>query len=134
MNPLLWDRNFYANRLGKGTLIQELQTTGVLNNGSKISYAMGLDLGNYRGLSIVEHSGGTFGYSTEILRFPEQQFTVLCLCNIASAVPENLARKVADIYLADQLHPGASALTPYTTRTFPIPPNSLGNTSVLVST
>ncbi len=52
---LLWDRNFYANRLGKGTLVQELQTPGVLNNGNKISYSMGLDLGNYRGLPIVEH-------------------------------------------------------------------------------
>jgi hypothetical protein len=39
---LLWDRNFHRNRLGKGTLIRELQTPGVLNNGNKISYAMGM--------------------------------------------------------------------------------------------
>ena len=49
---LLWDRNFYTNRLGKGTLAKELQTPGFLNNGNRISYAMGLDLGNYRGLPI----------------------------------------------------------------------------------
>jgi CubicO group peptidase (beta-lactamase class C family) len=109
---LLWDRNFYANRLGKGTLIQELQTPGVLNNGNKISYAMGLFLGNYRGLSIVEHGGETFGYRTELLRFPEQKLSVICLCNVASAVPANLAREVADVYLADKLQPGASALNP----------------------
>ena len=109
---LLWDRNFYANRVGKGTLVQELQTPGVLNNGNKISYAMGLVLGNYRGLPVVEHGGAHFGYRTELLRFPEQKFTVICLCNVANAVPENLARKVADIYLADQLKPGASALSP----------------------
>jgi hypothetical protein len=70
---LLWDRNFYANRLGKGTLGKELQTPGVLNDGNKISYAMGLDLGNYRGLPIVEHGGALFGYRTELLRFPEQK-------------------------------------------------------------
>ena len=109
---LLWDRNFNANRLGKGTLTKELQTPGVLNNGNQISYAMGLDLGNYRGLPIVEHNGGLFGYRTALLRFPEQNFTVICLCNVASAVPENLARKVADLYLADKLKPGASALNP----------------------
>jgi len=109
---LLWDRNFYANRLGKGTLVQELQTPGLLNNGNEISYAMGLDLGNYRGLPIVDHSGALFGYRTELLRFPQQKFTVICLCNIASAVPENLAREVADVYLADKLQPGASALSP----------------------
>jgi CubicO group peptidase (beta-lactamase class C family) len=122
---LLWDRNFYTNRLGKGTLIQQLQTPGVLNNGNKIGYSMGLFLGNYRGLSIVEHSGGTFGYSTEILRFPEQKFTVICLCNII-AVPANLARKVADVYLADQLQPGASALNPPRNENLPEPAEFAG--------
>jgi len=38
-----------------------LQTPGVLNNGNNISYAMGLDLGSYRGLPIVEHGGALFG-------------------------------------------------------------------------
>src|SRR5271156_146920 len=121
---LLWDRNFYANRLGKGTLARELQTPGVLNNSNKISYAMGLDLGNYRGLPIVDHSGALFGYRTELLRFPEQKFSVICLCNIASAVPENLARKVADIYLADLMRPEASTLNP--SRNFPDPATFAG--------
>ena len=123
---LLWDRNFYANRLSKGTLVQELQTPGVLNDGNKISYAMGLVLGNYRGSPIVEHGGALFGYRTELLRFPEQKFTVICLCNIASAVPENLARKVADIYLADQLHAGANALNPSHDENFPDPAEFAG--------
>jgi CubicO group peptidase (beta-lactamase class C family) len=123
---LLWDRNFYANRLGKGRLVQELQTPGVLNNGNKISYAMGLDLGNYRGLPIVEHGGGLFGYRTELLRFPEQKFSVICLCNIASAEPENLARQVADIYWADRLQPGASALNPSSKGDFPDPATFAG--------
>ncbi len=123
---LLWDRSFYSNRLGKGTLVQELQTPGVLNNGNKISYAMGLDLGNYRGLDIVEHGGALFGYRTELLRFPEQKFTVICLCNIANAVPENLARRVADFYLADKLQPGASTFNPSSNGDFPDPATLAG--------
>jgi CubicO group peptidase (beta-lactamase class C family) len=118
---LLWDRNFYSKRLGKGTLVQELQTPGLLNNGNKISCAMGLDLGNYRGLPIVEHGGALFGYRTELLRFPEQKFSVICLCNVSDAVPENLARKVADIYLQDKLQPGASTLNPSSKGNFPDP-------------
>ena len=58
---LLWDRNFYENRLGKGTLLKEMQTRGVLNSGKQIGYALGLELDNYRGLPIVEHTGGLFG-------------------------------------------------------------------------
>jgi CubicO group peptidase (beta-lactamase class C family) len=123
---LLWDRNFYANRLGKGILVQELQTPGVLNDGNKLSYAMGLVLGKYRGLPVVEHGGALFGYRTELLRFPQQKFSVICLCNVASAVPENLARKVADIYLADELKPDASALKRSSNESFPDPATFAG--------
>ena len=63
-----------------------------------------------RGLPIVEHDGALFGYRTSLLRFPEQIFTVICLCNISSATPANLTRKVADLYLADYVKPGASGL------------------------
>jgi CubicO group peptidase (beta-lactamase class C family) len=104
---LLWDRNFYHNRLGKGTLLRELQTRGILNNGKSISYALGLIMSEYRGLPVVEHGGALFGYRTEVLRFPAQQFSVICLCNLSSANPGARARQVADIYLAGQLRAGA---------------------------
>ena len=100
---LLWDRNFYTNKLGKGTFLKEMQTRGVLNSGKEISYALGLYMSTYRGLPIVEHGGGTFGYRTGILRFSNQNFTVLTLCNISSADPASLARKIADIYLRKEL-------------------------------
>jgi hypothetical protein len=60
---------------------------------------MGLILGSYRGLPIVEHNGALFGYRADILRFPDQKFTVACLCNVSNANPEVRARKVADLYL-----------------------------------
>jgi CubicO group peptidase (beta-lactamase class C family) len=102
---LLWDRNFYANKVGSGTLLRELQSPGVLNNGHPVNYGLGLWLSEYRGLRIVEHSGGTFGYRTELLRFPEQRFSVAVLCNVANADVEGLARKVSDLYLETQLKP-----------------------------
>ena len=102
---LFWDRNFYDNKLGKGTLLKELQTQGVLNNGKKIAYALGLFIGTYRGLPIVEHGGALFGYRTELLRFPNQKFSVICLCNVGTSGPRHLANEVADIYLAGQLAP-----------------------------
>ena len=97
---LKWDNNFYANRLGKGTLIHELESSGKLNDGNRTDYGMGLISGNYRGLPIVEHNGTLFGYRADLLRFPEQKFTVICLCNLANADPEDRSRKVADIFLS----------------------------------
>lgn len=108
---LLWDRNFYSNKLGKGTLVKELESHGVLNNGKQIDYAMGLNLGSYRGLPVVEHDGALFGYRAELLRFPQQRFSVAVLCNLSTAGPETLARKVSDLYLASDLEPGKGTLT-----------------------
>ena len=102
---LLWDRNFYNNKLGKGTLLKEMQTQGVLNNGKQIEYALGLFLSKYRGLPIVEHGGALFGYRTELLRFPQQKFSVITLCNLGTSNPNSLSYKVADLYLSAQLSP-----------------------------
>jgi CubicO group peptidase (beta-lactamase class C family) len=109
---LLWDKNFNADRLGKGTLIEELEKPGVLNDGSKTAYAMGLYLANHRGLATVEHDGALFGYRADYVRFPEQKLSVACLCNLASADPLEFARKVADLYLKSDLKPevGVAAL------------------------
>ena len=101
---LLWDKNFDKNKLGKGTLLTEMQTRGVLNNANETQYGLGLELNTYRGLPTVGHDGALFGYRTGILRFPEQHFTVLCLCNLSSADPSALVRAVADVYLEKSLH------------------------------
>ena len=106
---LLWDRNFYQNKLGKGTLLKEMETRGVLNNGTAIEYALGLFISTYRGLPIVEHGGALFGYRTELLRFPEQKFSVICLCNLGTSNPSRLANLVADIYLDGQFKPDSAA-------------------------
>jgi len=106
---LLWDCNSYANKLGKGALVKELEAPGMLNNGKAVNYGMGLWLGSYHGLPTVEHSGGTFGYRTEFLRFPQQRFSVIELCNLESVDVEGLARKIADIYLKGESRPTADA-------------------------
>lgn len=107
---LLWDRNFYQNRLGKGTLLKEMQTRGALNDGTPNNYALGLYMSTYRGLPIVEHDGANFGYRTNLLRFPQQKFTVVTLCNVSSADPASLSRKVAEIYLEKELQPAPATV------------------------
>ena len=101
----LWDQNFYHNKLGKGgpELINQMLTTGTLNNGEKIDYAFGLVAGQYRGLKTIEHGGAFIGYRAMTMRFPDQRFSVILQCNLGTMNPSNLARRVADIYLANQL-------------------------------
>jgi CubicO group peptidase (beta-lactamase class C family) len=102
-----WDQNFYDAKVGGAQLIAQMQNPGTLNSGEKIEYALGLSVSKYKGLRVVEHGGSDAGYRSTLTRFPEQRFSVACLCNLASINPGQLARRVADVYLADQLTPDA---------------------------
>ena len=99
-----WDQNFYDNRLGGGgpELIKQVLGPGTLNKGEKLDYAFGLAPGVYKGLKVVDHGGSFLGFRAEMIRFPEQKFSVICLCNVENADPTGLAFKVADLYLASQ--------------------------------
>jgi len=95
----LWDLNAEHHRVGGAALRQQMLERGVLNNGDTLDYAFGLVIGEYRGLRTVSHSGGSMGFRAHHLRFPDERFAVICLCNLGSIDPGALARRVADIYL-----------------------------------
>ncbi len=101
---LQWDQNFYNNKLGKGgqELIDRILTPGKLNNDEELDYAFGLGIGDYKGLKMISHGGAFVGFRADMIRFPEQKFSVICLANMSRINPSQLARKVADVYLAGQ--------------------------------
>lgn len=94
-----WDQNFYHQRIGDPQFLDRMLARGVLNNGDTLDYASGLIHGTYRGLKTISHLGGFVGFRAEMIRFPEQRFTVICLCNLSVTEPNKLAKRVADIYL-----------------------------------
>ena len=96
-----WDANFYKPMVGNQAVIEKMLTTTPLTTGKPNNYALGLMIGKYRGLNIVEHSGGDAGYRTHYLRFPDQRFSVIIFCNLGTMIPGQLTRQVADLYLAD---------------------------------
>ena len=100
-----WHANFDAPVVGGEKLIAGLLTRGLLNDGQKIDYAVGIAHGTYRGLPTVSHGGADAGYRSVFLRFPDQKLGVAVLCNLASANPGLLAQRVADVWLAGTLKP-----------------------------
>jgi CubicO group peptidase (beta-lactamase class C family) len=102
---LKWDENFYSGQIGGKDFLTEVQEQGKLNTGRVLDYAKGLFIQDYRGLHTVSHGGSWGGYRAELLRFPEQHFSVACLCNLGSARPSNRAHRVADVYLASLMKP-----------------------------
>jgi CubicO group peptidase (beta-lactamase class C family) len=97
----LWNQNFYHNILGgyEQNLIEEVTTPGKLNNGKILEDAFGLVIGKHRGLKIIHHGGSTFGYRSDIIRFPDFNFSVICLANLYTFNPTKLALQIADLYL-----------------------------------
>jgi CubicO group peptidase (beta-lactamase class C family) len=104
-----WDENFYEPRVGGKAMIDQMLERGKLNSGEQLDYAFGLVIGTYRGLKTVDHGGADAGYRSDMIRFPDQHFSVACLCNNAPANPSDLARKVADVYLAKEMKPAETA-------------------------
>ena len=97
-----WDENFYTARVGGEAFIHAMLKPGMFNSGKPQSYASGLALGLYKGYNTVEHSGADAGYRANILRFPEQHFSVIVLANLANINTGALCRRVADLFLPDR--------------------------------
>jgi CubicO group peptidase (beta-lactamase class C family) len=100
----LWDQNFYTPKVGDTQFINTLYTPGTLNSGETLTYAFGLQVGDYKGLRVIHHAGGMLGFRTNLYRFPNQNFSVICLSNSAETNASQLCCRVADLYLADQFH------------------------------
>ena len=50
---------------------------------------------------MISHGGAFVGFRAQMIRFPEQHFSVIVLANLSTINPTKLAKRVADIYLAD---------------------------------
>jgi CubicO group peptidase (beta-lactamase class C family) len=95
-----WDENFYTGQVGGRAAIEQLHRRAVLNNGRTESFALGLIVDTHRGLRRVRHGGSWAGYRAELIRFPDQHFSVAVLCNLTNTDPTTLAGRVAEVYLA----------------------------------
>jgi CubicO group peptidase (beta-lactamase class C family) len=95
-----WDENFYTGRVGGAKFLALQLQQGKLNDGTVLSYAFGLQIGDYRGLAMVEHGGSTGGYRTDITRFPSAHTSVVTMCNVSTADAAGMAHRVADVVLA----------------------------------
>ena len=100
---LRWDN--YLHGAEKPAIHPLMLAEGHLNNSDPVGYAQGIRLDEYRGLRTLGHSGSSWGFRTELVRFVEPGLSIAISCNSGAANPQDLAQRVADHYLADQLAP-----------------------------
>ncbi len=100
-----WAANFDMQAVGGPAVIARMHERGVLNDGERIAYAYGLNIGEYRGLTTASHGGSWASFRTHFLRFPEQRFTVMVLSNLGSFNPSSRCYNIAELYLGDLMEP-----------------------------
>lgn len=70
-----------------------------LNPGQPVSYGFGWFLDSYRNHKRMWHWGTTSGFRTAIERFPDENTTIIVLCNRTDVDPRKLALQAADVIL-----------------------------------
>src|SRR6185503_15213380 len=90
-----WNAMLDSQSLG-APLVTALQTQGVLNDGRKIAYALGLTVDTYKGLKDVSHGGATAGYQTFLARYPDNKVSVGVMCNGTSPSAGGIAASITD--------------------------------------
>lgn len=81
------------------TPVQPSDGPAKIEDGTPVNYGFGWFLDPYRGHKRMSHDGGTIGFRTTIQRFTDDGLTVIVLANRTDINPEELALKVADLYL-----------------------------------
>jgi len=74
-----------------------------------MNYAFGLTIGTHRGLRTVRHGGSLMGFRAELLRYPDQRFTAIVLCNFAGIAPSGLAERMAEVFIGDRMQAAPAA-------------------------
>jgi CubicO group peptidase (beta-lactamase class C family) len=96
---LRWTRNFAEPKIGDAAFIREEQTPGRFSDGRSHDYALGLTVGEYKGVREVRHSGSTAGYRAYLADYPDRHVSVAVLCNVSSADAPEYAHAVAELFL-----------------------------------
>jgi CubicO group peptidase (beta-lactamase class C family) len=97
----LWVQNFEHNIIGGygQDFIDEAFAPGTLNNGESHGYGFGLFSSETFGERMIGHSGSWAGYLAELIFFPAQRLSVICLSNCTAFNPMEAAKEVAAIVL-----------------------------------
>jgi CubicO group peptidase (beta-lactamase class C family) len=95
-----WLKNFKDPQVGGKELIEKLVTPDLLNNGDTMTYALGIGVGERKGLKRYAHSGADIAHRATLVYFPEINSGVIALSNNAS-FSTSVANEISDLFFAE---------------------------------
>ena len=109
---LKWNANLAKPAVGGTALVAAMEQRGRLNDGNENQYSLGLYIRTYRGHRVIDHSGGTAGYSAHLARYPDDGLSLVVLCNINPGPSSFGVQGIADLLLTPEQTPDQSSSLP----------------------
>lgn len=103
-----WVTNYRTGEVGGTAAIEQMKQHGVLASGDTLPYSFGINVGEYRGLEMIAHSGSSAGYRASVMYFPEIDAGVIRQSN-RSDFDASIPRKVAELFFGDRMEPAPVA-------------------------
>lgn len=100
---LKWQAALQKGEAPWGAVRDSLERVGRLNDGTELTYALGLTVDRWRGLRRVSHTGSTGGYRAALYRYPDRNVAVALLCNGGAINPGDIATRVSALVLGSSL-------------------------------
>jgi CubicO group peptidase (beta-lactamase class C family) len=93
-----WNRSFTTHQLGGPGLTALLLSTMKFEH-DKANDAFGLVWGTFRGRRTIWYEGGDLGFSSYMVRLPDDQLSVIVLSNLGTGRAVDQAKKVLEILI-----------------------------------
>lgn len=93
-----WASNFIDPMVGDEALIEQVRTSGALDDDTPLNYGFGLERGEINGRAVLSHMGSDAAFRSMFAHFPEHGFAVAILANTELDLMKKVGN-VADLYL-----------------------------------
>jgi CubicO group peptidase (beta-lactamase class C family) len=105
-----WDAALYREKLLKKSSLDQMWTATTVKGraAAPFGYGFGWFVDSYHGHRMLQHSGGTIGFSSAIYRFVDDRLTVIILTNHADRIVDQMAIDIAGIYVPALRRPQGS--------------------------
>jgi len=100
-----WLRNWHTGEVGGPRVLAMMQERGVLTNGDTLPYALGVAMGRWRGLPVIQHSGADAGFRTFLGWAPTIDAGIIVLGNAAGFDASGVGVQVAVAFFSDAMSP-----------------------------
>ncbi len=100
LDLVAWNKALHGGKVLNPDSYKEMTSPGLLNDGTKIRYGMGISLSDTGGRRTISHGGGINGFLSESEYYPDDDLVIVVLLNTAGPVsPRDLARQIGEAVL-----------------------------------